>query len=174
MHRTSIGIVQSAGHVAGLMIIGIALITLLPEGASNLISTVGEFASIVGWPFLSVYGLLSVALMLTLLRIRSARRAGADEARTYWAHIGGQLCGLLSTIALVFTLWGLSQGVLLLGANQVTADTIDQLLSQLMTHFGVAFYSSIIGLPTAALGRVLVFVASSNTWKKENMHAISI
>ena len=67
-----------------------------------------------------------------------------------------------------------SQGVLLLGANQVTADTIDQLLSQLMTHFGVAFYSSIIGLPTAALGRVLVFVASSNTWKKENMHAISI
>lgn len=163
------------GNIAGLVIITLALMSVASLELSEIFERFSSVISVVGWPFLTIYSVLTAILLGSYLKIRRARREGSSENLSYWAQVGTQVCGLLSTMALVFTLFGLSQGVLLLGVSKVTPDSIDQLLGELMTHFGVAFYSSIIGLPTAALGRFVIFTTSARpvNLKKENRHAIS-
>ena len=71
----------------------------------------------------------------------------------------------VATLALTFTLLGISLGIGSLADNQLTPDTIQSVISQLTNRFSMAFMTTVIGLPVSAVlrtGLAVTYARRSN------------
>ena len=69
-----------------------------------------------------------------------------------------QLSNLISTIALTYTLLGISLGIGELSASKLDVNTINQTISKLTEQFSMAFMTSVIGLPLSAILRSIIVI----------------
>jgi len=147
--------------VVGAFKFGIIFIALAVWGGRYIeqpLQSLTKILAPLGIPFSVLYISICAGLIcIGLMQLNALKNKKFPKAESL-TNIGVQLAGLLATVSLVFTLWGLSQGVLLLSEGEVRPDNINQLLGELMTHFGTAFYSSVIGLPTSAVARFVLLL----------------
>ena len=153
-------IVRRSPSAPDILKIGVVLWAIWSwiSGHIQIVSPVSELMDLVGFPFLIIYCLIVLGIIFQLFGQQRAISIERYDSAQQSTHTGIQLTNLLATVSLVFTLWGLSQGILLLSEGEVNPENIDELLGQLMTHFGTAFYSSIVGLPTAAVARFIFLI----------------
>ncbi|WP_284216060.1 hypothetical protein [Agaribacter marinus] len=68
----------------------------------------------------------------------------------YWRECGLQAANGISTLALTFTLLGISLGIGTLADTPLTPSTVQNIIGELTGQFSIAFMTTVIGLPTAA------------------------
>jgi len=92
-----------------------------------------------------------------------ARLSAADldaHRQRWWAVAGQHAANGIATLALTFTLLGISLGVGALAEHDLTPDTVRGLVRELTGEFSRAFLTTVVGLPTAALLRALLHLAA--------------
>ena len=127
-------------------------------------------AQILGWGFEMLGGiflLLLSALVITAMfccvrLIESPRQASSDLERQKWLQAGLQACNGIATLALTFTLLGISLGIGQLSNSSLTPDSIDMVIASLTDDFSMAFLTSVIGLPLSAILRTVFIVLNAS------------
>jgi hypothetical protein len=64
----------------------------------------------------------------------------------------------IATLALTYTLLGISLGVGTLAEQELTPETVRHVIRGLTSQFSLAFMTTVVGLPTAAVLRTLLVV----------------
>tara|TARA_B100001093_G_C26558697_1_gene897693 strand:+ start:178 stop:789 length:612 start_codon:yes stop_codon:yes gene_type:complete len=115
----------------------------------------------------SIFLLLLSALVITAIfccvrLIDSACHAPSDLERQKWLQAGLQACNGIATLALTFTLLGISLGIGQLSNSSLTPDSIDKVIASLTDDFSMAFLTSVIGLPLSAILRTVFIVLNAS------------
>ena len=146
---------QAASYLMGAVVLGAA-------GLAALWSLqIGDIAS---WAFdvlgAGFIGLLTVLVLATAYCLVQLHRVRDDaEAADFWLIAGVQLAGGVATLALTYTLFGISLGIGTLAGQGLTPETVQNVISDLTASFSLAFMTTVVGLPlSAALRTILVIV----------------
>ncbi|MBO6518398.1 MAG: hypothetical protein JJ900_16055 [Rhodospirillales bacterium] len=145
---------QTASYVLGGIV-------LAGAGASALFAA--DAAEIASWTF-DVLGVGFSVLLLALISlavfsmVRVAGMKSGDPAEAVWFQTGLQAASGVSTLALTFTLLGISLGIGGLAGQDLTPETVQPVIRDLTAHFSLAFMTTVIGLPVSAALRSVMLV----------------
>ena len=152
---------QALSLFLGLIVIIISLTTFTTGMAPAQI--LGWGLDILGGSFLLLLSALVVTAMFCCVRlIDSARDVSSDLERQKWLQAGLQACNGIATLALTFTLLGISLGIGQLSNSSLTPDSIDKVIASLTDDFSMAFLTSVIGLPLSAILRTVLIVLNAS------------
>ncbi|MBT3196093.1 MAG: hypothetical protein HN842_00175 [Gammaproteobacteria bacterium] len=84
---------------------------------------------------------------------------GDRREQLLWLQSGVQSANGITTLALTYTLYGISLGIGSLAGESLTPETIQQVIQSLTDHFSMAFMTTVVGLPLSALLRSLLLVS---------------
>jgi len=107
-----------------------------------------------------VFGITFIGLMAGL--VFTALYCWVMAARSpdsgFWTEAGLQAANGIATLALTYTLLGISLGVGTLAEQELTPETVRHVIRGLTSQFSLAFMTTVVGLPTAAVLRTLLVV----------------
>ena len=152
----------SAGGRAFSYGLGILACTLALAAAitSIEVADIADWAlDVFGVTFLVVYGGLSLTVLFCWTR--QYQSAGDPVARHLWLTAGLHAAGGVATVALTYTLLGISLGIGSLSGQELTPETIQDVIQVLTEHFSMAFMTTVVGLPSAAALRALLLVTEA-------------
>lgn len=119
-------------------------------------------AAIAEWT-LEVFGISFVALFSALVLVSLyawVRMGQRPDQRAFWLDVGLHGANGVSTLALTFTLLGISLGIGTLADQELSPETVQAIISDLTKHFSLAFLTTVVGLPSAAALRALLSITS--------------
>jgi protein-S-isoprenylcysteine O-methyltransferase Ste14 len=79
--------------------------------------------------------------------------------RVFWRDVGLQASSGIATLALTYTLLGISLGVGALAEHALTPETVHAVIRELSRHFSLALLSTVIGLPVSTATRSALMIA---------------
>lgn len=155
-----------AGPLAHIVAANRALSLCLGAGvlaaAVAAAAALGEPMAILAWSR-RVLGGVFVALYLTLVfaAVYAWARLGDEDARIadFWRAVGLHAANGVATLALTFTLYGISGGIASLTGQELSPATVTAVIAELTRHFSQAFMTTVIGLPSAAVLRALILLS---------------
>lgn len=148
---------KSLSYFLGLTVIALAV----SAGWTRLgTQDIAEWAlQVFGVSFLALFGALVFAGLFCWTRLRET--AGDPAARRLWADSGLHAANGVSTLALTYTLLGISLGIGTLAHQDLTPETIQGIIRSLTEHFSMAFMTTVVGLPSAAILRALIGITAT-------------
>ncbi|MFC3121583.1 hypothetical protein [Agaribacter flavus] len=99
-----------------------------------------------------------VLLSISGIALFHLHKNDSDVNREYWREYGLQAANGISTLALTFTLLGISLGIGSLSEQTLTPESIQGIIGELTAQFSMAFMTTVVGLPSAALIRAWVAI----------------
>ncbi len=149
----------------GSVVIGLAIIDLFSD---NTVSQLMKWAvNVLGAPFLLLLTALVFISLLSVVKIFEANSIQDDHLRDAhrrkWFQAGQQTCNGVATLALTFTLLGISLGIGQLSDSSLTPSNINEVIAGLTDHFSLAFMTSVIGLPLSAFLRTVLIVVNASS-----------
>lgn len=150
---------RSISYVGGCLVIVLAL---------TVYATSRQPVDVAVWA-LDIFGISFIVLMMTLCLIvafswtRVLSGAVDIGEREFWVSFGLQAANGVATLALTYTLLGISLGIGTLANQELNADTVQALIGALTEHFSMAFMTTVIGLPTSAALRALISLTEIRT-----------
>ena len=150
-----IGFNQSSQAIS-IFLGGIVLILFLYVGYSdaNPYFVFEWIVSTLGYSFLIITTFLTLIAIISIINIINCE----SRRRKFWFETGLQVSNLISTLALTYTLLGISLGIGELSSSKLDIDTINQTISKLTQQFSMAFMTSVIGLPLSGLLRSISII----------------
>jgi hypothetical protein len=147
---------QAASYVLGALAIGTAAVSALlaVEPADIAAWTL----DVLGVGFVALLGVLVLAAAYALVRLHAAPAAAEAEGRL-WLQVGLQASAGVATLALTFTLLGISLGIGGLAGQELTPETVQPVIRDLTANFSLAFMTTVIGLPLSAGLRAATLIA---------------
>lgn len=100
-------------------------------------------------------GFIGVFVLLLFLGVYGILQLNGSRKDEFWQECAQQSANGIATLALTFTLLGISLGIGSLSHQVINADTVPALIQTLTGHFSMAFMTTVVGLPTAAFIRAL-------------------
>ena len=158
--QRSPGLLDSISRAGAYMVGGLVILLALGSFTSGLgLEAVTDWA----WQVLGVtfMGLLAGLVFFSLLCWVKLEREAADGVANTWLTAGVQAANGIATLALTYTLLGISLGIGSLAGQELTPETVQTVIQSLTAAFSMAFMTTIIGLPTSALLRGLLLVSAS-------------
>jgi hypothetical protein len=154
MGALAFGLSQASRVTAWMVGAGVVGLALSSFGASVEPSTVLDWLwRTLGGAFLALLaGLVAVTLLSWAMILRGTTRT------ELWLEAGLHAAGGISTVALTFTLLGISLGIGSLAGKTLTPETVQVVISDLTAKFSMAFFTTVIGLPVATALRALLLV----------------
>jgi hypothetical protein len=126
---------------------------------------------ILGLGFITLTILLVFVSVFSSLKILETKGQEASDSvdafRRKWMLSGLQACNGIATIALTFTLLGISLGIGSLSHGGLTPETINDIIAELTNHFSMAFMTSVIGLPLSAVLRTMIILINTTTMSSD-------
>lgn len=142
---------RAFSYLLGLAMLGLAAavygLNLPVEGV------IGRALDLFGLTFIALLGALVLTTLFALAKARSSERPG------YWLTLGAHSASFVATLALTYTLLGISLGIGDLSGRELNPETIQGVIGELTAHFSRAFMTTVLGLPIAALLRAVVALA---------------
>ena len=148
---------QAISYMLGGLVIVLALGVMITSVSAVEITNWAW--DVLGLAFAVLLGGLVFIALLSWVRIRQFRMKGG--AYRPWLAAGIQAANGVATLALTYTLLGISLGIGSLAGQQLTPDTIQDVIKSLTENFSMAFMTTVVGLPTSALLRSLLLVADA-------------
>lgn len=147
---------QAASYLLGGLVLATAIaVTLLSQDVSAI---TGWALDVLGAGFLTLLAGLIFTTLFSLVRMNAAEIDGDDRA--YWFAVGMQAANGVTTLALTFTLLGISLGIGSLAGQELTPDTVQGVIRDLTANFSLAFMTTVVGLPVSAVLRALLVISS--------------
>ncbi|MEQ9489067.1 MAG: hypothetical protein RIM72_08735 [Alphaproteobacteria bacterium] len=146
---------SAALRTASFLLGGAVIATALATGATDLSAAelLEWLAGTLGTTFLVLLGALVFAAVLAWVRIVQ-RNANSD----FWLEAGLHASSSIATLALTFTLLGISIGIGTLAHTELTPETVQGVIGTLTEQFSLAFLTSVIGLPLSTGLRALLLL----------------
>ena len=148
---------KSISLVLGTAVLGAAVAT----GVMGL-----ELREMAGWAFevfsvtfLSLLGAMLAGFAFCLVRLVERRKSGLDGEVCFEAAV--HLAGGVATVALTYTLLGISLGIGTLAGRDVNTETVQTIIGDLTSHFSLAFMTTVIGLPVSAVLRAVIHITDT-------------
>tara|TARA_R110002072_G_scaffold106588_9_gene232742 strand:+ start:444 stop:959 length:516 start_codon:yes stop_codon:yes gene_type:complete len=147
---------QAASYLLGGLVLATAIaVALLSQDVS---SVTGWALDVLGAGFLLLLAGLVFVTLFGLVRMNGADMTDGDRA--YWFAVGMQAANGVTTLALTFTLLGISLGIGSLAGQDLTPDTVQAVIRDLTANFSLAFMTTVVGLPVSAALRALLVISS--------------
>lgn len=158
MRPAASGTLASALRHTGVVLGGAVIALALASGVTDLSASelLGWIAGTLGTTFLVLLGLLVLAALTAWIRILQ-RHARSD----FWLETGLHASSAIATLALTFTLLGISIGIGTLAQTELTPETVQSVIGALTEQFSLAFLTSVIGLPLSTGLRALLLLTDS-------------
>lgn len=157
--RTVRSTAKIAYWAGGSLIIVLALLSYLTQ--MTLSDLLAHIQRLFGISFILGFSALVAASLWSVYKIHL--RKSVD----LWSEVGLQAANGISTLALTFTLLGISLGIGSLANQSLSPDTVQAIISQLTTQFSMAFMTTVVGLPTATLFRAIISIQCVKLQTKE-------
>lgn len=153
---------RALSYLLGFTVIGLASTVMITE--TEVTQIVAWSEKIFGSLFLTLFcGLVYVAA-LALVRV-SGKALGEPGVRT-WFEAGVQSANAIATMALTYTLLGISLGIGSLAQHDLNPATIQDVIRGLTDNFAMAFMTTVVGLPVSAGLRAALLVAFSRAQER--------
>ena len=144
---------RHVGVAAGVAIILLALASSVSsKSPSEILAWLQE---VFGWAFAVPY------IVLMALGAYATVQIIEDPGSGFAHELGRQTASVVQTLALTFTLLGISLGIGSLTGEALTPDNVQEVIADLTAHFSLAFMTTVVGLPSAALLRAAVELAAA-------------
>lgn len=141
---------RATSYLMGALVLALAVAVL---ATSHSAADIAAWArEVLGWTFV---GLLAALVFLALF---SWVRLLGGEASDVWFEAGIQAANGVTTLALTFTLLGISLGIGALAGQPLTPETIQPVIRKMTANFSLAFMTTVVGLPVSATLRSLIVV----------------
>jgi hypothetical protein len=147
---------RSLSLILGVSVITIAGVVATTSYGVNDIA--GWVTKIFGGAFLMLLSVLVFLVFFCWVRMKEADRRGKRQNEKLWLESGLHAANGVSILALTFTLLGISLGIGTLANQELTPETVQVVIRGLTKHFSLAFMTTVVGLPLAALLRALMSV----------------
>ena len=144
---------RRVGTIAGAAVILLAIATgVSAMRPSEILAWLQE---VFGWAFAVPYAMLMTLGAYAVMRV--IERPASRFAR----ELGLQTASGVATLALTFTLLGISLGIGNLTGEALTPENVQEVVASLTAHFSLAFMTTVVGLPSAALLRAVIVLAAA-------------
>ncbi len=153
---------QAASYLMGAVVLAAAGLAVV--WSLQIEDIAGWAFDVLGAGFICLLTALVLATAYCLVQLRRAR--GDAEAADFWFLAGIQLASGVATLALTYTLFGISLGIGSLAAQGLTPDTVQGIIRDLTASFSLAFMTTVIGLPLSAVLRTILVVVHG----KQRLH----
>jgi hypothetical protein len=127
--------------------------------AAAMLTTAVDASDIADWAQ-KVFGLTFLALIggLVFTALFCWVKMSQTPGDKVWLEAGLQAANGITTLALTYTLLGISLGVGGLAEQQLTPETVQGVVRDLTEKFSLAFMTTVVGLPVSAILRTLLLV----------------
>jgi len=138
-----------------------ALVAILAIG--SVVSSL-SLPEIIDWGR-KVFGITFLAFVcgLALAAIYSWTKLMEHPGDRVWLEAGLQAANGITTLALTYTLLGISLGVGSMAETELTPETIQTVVRSLTAQFSMAFLTTVVGLPTSAIIRTVLVVTHARS-----------
>jgi len=158
--RLALGVLGTASQATSYLVGG--LVILLAFAALATGSQAGEITDwawqVLGLTFLALLTALVFGALYCWIKLGEAEDKANVEV---WLTAGVQAANGIATLALTYTLLGISLGIGSLAGQELTPQTVQGVIQSLTESFSMAFMTTIIGLPTSAVLRALLLIAGA-------------
>ncbi len=146
---------RTASYMLGsIVLVTASAVALLSK---DMTSVAGWALDVLGVGFLVLLGVLIFVTAFSLVRMLDARNR--PMVRDFWLDVGIQSANGVTTLALTYTLLGISLGIGGLSAQQLNPETVQGVIRELTGNFSLAFMTTVIGLPMSAGLRALLTIS---------------
>lgn len=151
---------DAGSRAVSFMLGGLAIaLAVAAVGSSSTAAEIGDWAGrVLGWTFVLILASLVFVCLFSWVRLL---QEGTTPATEVWYEAGIQAANGVTTLALTFTLLGISLGIGSLAGQELTPDTIQAVIRKMTANFSLAFMTTVIGLPVSALLRSLLIVTDA-------------
>lgn len=159
---------EAVSYVLGGVVIVAALAVMTQS--TDVSHIAGWALNVLGVSFLVLLGTLAFVALFGWVRLTRLPDTASDADRDYWLEFGVQAANGVTTLALTYTLLGISLGIGSLAGQDLTPETVQAVIRDLTANFSLAFMTTVVGLPTSALLRSLLVVTRARQ-KTAALHA---
>lgn len=132
--------------------VGIIIILLAAVSYATDLSLQGIFAwleRVFSMAFIVIFSSLLIVGLFAISQLKNNIQAN------YWFEVAQQSGNGISTLALTFTLLGISLGIGTISEQPLTPENVQLTISALTKQFSMAFMTTVVGLPAATVVRAL-------------------
>lgn len=155
---------QAFSYMLGMVVITVALIAMGTSVSIGEIAAWGE--RVLGLTFVIILAGLVFTALYSWVRILGAAR---DPYQQVWLETGIQAANGVTTLALTYTLLGISLGIGSLAGRELTPDSIQDVIQGLTRNFSLAFMTTVIGLPVSAFLRSLILITHTRNCVQDDI-----
>ena len=136
----------------------VAILAVTVVGASTSVADLLAAAQ-------QIFGVTFIALVtgLAYTAIYCLQKMRSEPGRVLWFEAGMQAAGGITTLALTYTLMGISLGIGSLAHEALTPDSVQGIIQELTSKFSMAFMTTVVGLPIAAVLRTMLVVTQARS-----------
>lgn len=116
---------------------------------------------VLGAGFIALLAALVLLAAFSLVRLIGAERRAESD---FWLDVGVHAANGVVTLALTFTLAGVSLGIASLAGQELTPETVRGVIQELTANFSRAFLTTVIGLPVSAVLRSALSIVHGRRW----------
>ena len=156
---------RALSYLLGIAVLGLAIGVGLTE--FNITDILNLSDKIFSGLFLALFSGLVYVSVLSIVRV-SGRPITETGVRT-WFEAGVQAANAIATLALTYTLFGISLGIGSLAGQDLNPSTVSGIIRSLTENFSMAFMTTVIGLPVSAILRAILLVDHSRSEERANV-----
>lgn len=158
----------NGSRVVSYMLGGIVTVLAIATSATSLQmdQVLNWVEEVFGITFLGLAGGLVFVSIYAWTRLIDKDPA-AVRSKRMWLEAGLQGANGLTTLALTYTLLGISLGVGGLSSQELSPETVQVVVRDLTAQFSMAFLTTVVGLPSAAVLRTLLLVTNARNATRE-------
>ncbi|MCP5366844.1 MAG: hypothetical protein H6907_03240 [Hyphomicrobiales bacterium] len=157
---------QAVSYLLGGVVLVIALAAVATS--SSAAEVAGWAGDVLGPAFVVLLGVLVLTVLYCWVRIAGHPVTAAEE--DVWLETGVQAANGVTTLALTYTLLGISLGIGSLAGQDLTPETVQTIIRELTANFSLAFMTTVIGLPTSAVLRALLLITQARNRRRREGH----
>lgn len=159
--RDTAKLLEAASQAISYMLGGLVIALALGVMATSMsVTDITSWAwDVLGFAFAVLLGGLIFIALFCWVKMKQLQARGSEYQP--WLVAGIQAANGVATLALTYTLLGISLGIGSLAGQQLTPETIQDVIKSLTENFSMAFMTTVVGLPTSALLRSLLMVTEA-------------
>jgi|TARA_Y100001934_G_scaffold126026_1_gene153257 uncharacterized membrane protein len=145
---------RAASYMLGGLVLALAI--AVGTTASNTADIAHWARDVLGITFVTLLG--GLIFIAVLAWVKLCDRGASEATVRTWLEAGVQAANGVTTLALTYTLFGISLGIGSLAEATLTPETVHGIIKTLTANFSLAFMTTVVGLPVSALLRALLLI----------------